>query len=75
MGIKVESFGQLAEITGKDLLVDAADTDQLHALLRERYQALGRIKYLLAVNRKLVTGNISLDQTDTVALLPPYSGG
>lgn len=75
MAIRIESFGQLSEITGKDFEVDVKDTDQLTALLRDQYKALGTIKYMLAVNRKLVTVNTVLNATDTVALLPPYSGG
>ncbi len=75
MAVKIEAFGQLSEITGKAFVVDVRDTDQLTSVLRDKYHALTNIKYLLAVNRKLVTGNIQLDATDTIALLPPYSGG
>jgi molybdopterin converting factor small subunit len=75
MAIRIESFGQLSEITGKDFEVDVNNTDQLTALLHDKYKALGNIKYMLAVNRKLVTANTALNATDTVALLPPYSGG
>jgi molybdopterin synthase sulfur carrier subunit len=75
MAVKIESFGQLSEITGKSFEVDVNDTDQLVAVLHDRYQALGNIKYLVAVNRKVVTGNIQLSPADTIALLPPYSGG
>jgi molybdopterin converting factor small subunit len=75
MAIRIESFGQLSEITGKEFEVDVQDTDQLTAHLRDTYKALGNIRYVLAVNRKLVTANTALNTTDTVALLPPYSGG
>jgi molybdopterin converting factor small subunit len=75
MRVKVESFGQLSEITGKHFEIDVTDTDQLAALLRDQYKAFADIKYLIAVNRKLINSNIQLSATDTVALLPPYSGG
>jgi molybdopterin converting factor small subunit len=75
MAIRIESFGQLSEITGKEFEADVKDTDQLTALLRDQYKVPGNIKYMLAVNRKLVTANTALNATDTVALLPPYSGG
>jgi molybdopterin synthase sulfur carrier subunit len=75
MAIKVISFGQLSEITGKDFEAEVEDTDQLAALLRNTYHIPADMKYMVAVNKKLVSNNTSLDAGDTVALLPPYSGG
>ncbi len=75
MAVKIESFGQLSEITGKEFELEVSDTSQLADVLRDKYQAIGNIQYLVAVNRKVVTGNTPLNTTDTVALLPPYSGG
>lgn len=75
MGIRVISFGQLSESTGKDFQVSVEDTDQLTALLRDTYQIPADLKYLVAVNKKLISNNTLLNPDDTVALLPPYSGG
>lgn len=75
MAVKVISFGQLAEITGKDFLAEIVDTDGLATWLRDRYNMPGNIKYLVAVNKKLINGNTLLNADDSVALLPPYSGG
>lgn len=75
MPITVRSFGQLSEITGKDFQVSVEDTDQLAALLRNTYQVPADMKYLVAVNRKVISNNTLLNADDTVALLPPYSGG
>jgi molybdopterin synthase sulfur carrier subunit len=75
MAITVISFGQLSEITGKNFQVEAKDTDELEALLRETYHIPANIKYLIAVNKKVAGSNTVLKAEDTVALLPPYSGG
>ncbi len=75
MGVKIESYGQLSEITGKEFTLEATDTDQLADHLHNQYPQLDNIKYLVAVNRKVVTANTQIHSTDTIALLPPYSGG
>lgn len=75
MPITVISFGQLSEITGKDFQVSVEDTDQLAALLRDTYHIPADIKYMVAVNKKVISNNTLLNADDTVALLPPYSGG
>jgi molybdopterin synthase sulfur carrier subunit len=75
MAVTVISFGQLSEITGKNFQAAVEDTDQLTALLRDTYHIPADSKYMIAVNKKLVSHNILLNADDTVALLPPYSGG
>ncbi|MES2373993.1 MAG: MoaD/ThiS family protein [Bacteroidota bacterium] len=75
MAIRVISFGQLSEITGKIFQAEVQNTDQLAALLRDRYHIPVDIKYMVAVNKKVITNNTLLKADDTVALLPPYSGG
>lgn len=76
MQIKVLSFGQLAEITGKERFGwRAADTDSLRQSLGEKYPALKERKYAIAVNRQLVRQNTVLTENAEVALLPPFSGG
>jgi molybdopterin synthase sulfur carrier subunit len=75
MQITIMAFGQLAEITGVTFLAEADDSDQLRLLLAERYPALKDKKYALAVNKQLITSRTILQESDTVALLPPFSGG
>jgi molybdopterin synthase sulfur carrier subunit len=43
--------------------------------LIERYPSLANKKYFIAVNQKMVHENIKLKMGDTVALMPPFSGG
>lgn len=75
MEIKVISFGQIAEITGKEFMVKAADLDSLKLYLIQKFPELSDRKFAFAVNKKLVQENVVLKQNDFVALMPPYSGG
>ena len=75
MTVNIIAFGQIAEITGRELIVEAADTAVLKIALQVQFPALADKKYALAVNKRLVTDNVTLNENDTVALMPPYSGG
>ena len=75
MEIKVISFGQIAEITGKEFMVEAVDLDSLKLYLIQKFPELSDRKFAFAVNKKLVQENVVLKQNDVVALMPPYSGG
>jgi len=75
MKIKIIAFGQIAEITGKELVIEALDTASLQQALRDKFPALAEKKYAIAVNKILVSDNHILTDNDTVALMPPYSGG
>ncbi|WP_185965509.1 MoaD/ThiS family protein [Flavobacterium zepuense] len=75
MSIKIIAFGQIAEITGRELIVEAQDINGLRAALQAQFPTLAEKKYAIAVNKVLVINNILLNYNDTVALMPPYSGG
>lgn len=75
MAIRILSFGQLAEITGSNLVLEAEDIRSLKDELIKRFPMLATKTYSIAVNKKLTTENIALTKNDTVALMPPYSGG
>lgn len=76
MKINILIFGQLCDIMGENLVLNnIADTNSLAEVLNERYPELADSKYMIAVNKKLVTENILLTDNSTVALLPPFSGG
>ena len=70
-------FGQLTEdIDATDLeLGDQADTNALYTLLLERYPSLRTKSFTIAVNNKLVVDNTPLTENNTIALMPPFSGG
>lgn len=70
-------FGQLADLAGgaKAVVDNVADTDALRSLLEQRFPALQQVKYMLAVNKTIVQNNKQLHGNETVALMPPFSGG
>ncbi len=76
MAIEIKAFGLLADITGSDFsVIELRDTDSLRQLLAERYPALSTIHYAIAIDKKIVSGNTLINETSSVALLPPFSGG
>ncbi|HEY5370092.1 MAG TPA: MoaD/ThiS family protein [Hanamia sp.] len=77
MEIRLLSFGQVADITGKDILKipDVKNTNELNQFLAKAWPQLESIKYSIAVNKKIIRENTQLHDQDTVAILPPFSGG
>lgn len=75
MNIKI--FGNIAEFTGnKDISIPNPQTIALmNDYLNKKYPGLSKYRYVIAVNREIVHGNVPLMETDEVALLPPFSGG
>jgi sulfur-carrier protein len=77
MEINLLAFGQIAEITGKSTwkMVGIKDTYELIKGLLEQFPALSTISYSIAVNKKIIQVNTAFNEGDTIALLPPFSGG
>lgn len=76
MPVNIIIFGQLTDIAGNSLSLDGiADTNQLVNKLNELYPALADKKYLVAVDKKVISQNTALTSRNIVALLPPFSGG
>ncbi len=77
MGIKVLFFGSVTDIT---LVAELSweycvDTDTLVKGLLTRFPALANKKYFIALNQQVIHENCSLKPGDTIALMPPFSGG
>ncbi|MDB5250355.1 MAG: thiamine protein [Segetibacter sp.] len=70
-------FGQIADITGTNSLTleNIGDTNQLVEQLTSAYPALSTAKYAIAVDKKIIKENTALNNNNTIALLPPFSGG
>ena len=70
-------FGQIADITGTNNLTleNIADTNSLITKLKTDYPALAAAKYAIAVDKKIIKENTTLKNGNTIALLPPFSGG
>ena len=77
MKINLLFFGQAADLTGMAArdFSGVNNTKELNEKLIELYPALQTIKYSIALNRKIVRENTELKNEDTVAILPPFSGG
>jgi sulfur-carrier protein len=77
MQINLIIFGRLTDITGKSTMTlsDVSDTNALVDHIHELYPLLAVNKYVIAVDRKIITGNTNLKENSTVALMPPFSGG
>ncbi|MDQ1161478.1 molybdopterin synthase sulfur carrier subunit [Chryseobacterium sp. SORGH_AS 447] len=75
MEVKVIAFGKIAEITGKEFSIAASDTEALKEQLVVQFPQLADVKFAVAVNKKVTDENMALSNNDTVALMPPYSGG
>jgi len=77
MKINILSFGQVAEALNADqlLLSDMDNTDRVLDYLKSVYPQLQTMEFTLAVNKQLIHDNTALKDDDTLALLPPFSGG
>ncbi len=77
MEINLLAFGQIADITGKTgwTMSGIHDTEQLQTALAEAYRDMAGVAYSVAVNKTIVREKTTLQPGDTIALLPPFSGG
>lgn len=77
MPVTLLLFGPLVDRMGSNhlLIDDMPDTAALMQHLHQRYPALATTKFAIAVDKKIVQENTSLNNNTTVALLPPFSGG
>jgi len=76
MAVNIIFFGQLADIAGTSVFINGvADTDTLITALHNTYPALARAKYVIAVDKRVITSNTLVNEKTVVALLPPFSGG
>ena len=69
-------FGILAEKAGTDLLqLNAGSIASLKEQLAARIEHFDRYTYAIAVDRKIVKGDLALSGTEEIAVLPPFAGG
>jgi len=77
MEIHILAFGQIAELIEKSVWIvsDVESTDDLKERLFKEFPELETMKFAIAVNKKIINQNMLLSSGDTLALLPPFSGG
>lgn len=69
-------FGVLTDVIGKSKInIEAKDIDSLKNKLFREFPDLNKYKFQFAVNKEKVDTNVLLNDTDEIALLPPYAGG
>ena len=75
--ITVLAFGPVMEVVGRSSFAvnDVQTTEDLSNHLQQKFPALLNMNYAVAVNKQLVANAVTLNDGDTVALLPPFSGG
>jgi sulfur-carrier protein len=75
--IKIKAFGKIAEMLDEENLelTGLRDTSELKTHLEMAHPALKNMSYQIALDRKIVAENTSLEKVKEVALLPPFSGG
>ena len=77
MQVKIILFGQLTDIAGHDMVAveNIPDTDGLVKEINKLYPSMSGVKYIIAVDKKIIQENTVIGETSNVALLPPFSGG
>ncbi len=77
MMVNILFFGPVKDITGSDTLVmeDISDTSALLAALQQKFPAIAHMRFVMAVDKKIIQHNTSLQHNSTVAVMPPFSGG
>jgi len=77
MQIELISFGKVSEIIRDQTLEikGIETTDDLKEHLEKIFPALADVKYKLALNKNLVQQNSAIKNNDSIALMPPFSGG
>lgn len=80
MTVTIKYFGLIADITSRKEEVFSSDDAMLNAetlvsILSKKYADLSNSSFVVAVNKKIVIGNLELNNNDTIALLPPFAGG
>ena len=75
--MKILVFGMLVEDIGDEQIeVDLLhDLDALKNELLLKYPVLKTRQFMIAVNKQKADGNIELEETDEIALIPPFAGG
>ncbi len=75
--ISVRAFGMIAEKigSGQIQLTGISTVEELRDSLFEKFPDLKNMKFSIAINKQLVSGNAPIPADSEIALLPPFSGG
>jgi len=75
--INIIAFGRIAEIIGTSSrsFPYVATINELKEFLNVKFPELKKVKYAVALNKKLITTDATIEASANIALLPPFSGG
>lgn len=75
--VHIKFFGQLAEVaqTNDATLNDVVDTNDVIQKITQQYPSLKNYTYVIALDKKIISGNALVTHKQTIALMPPFSGG
>ena len=77
MTCTILAFGVLVDITQKRswMVDDVTSVAELIQLILHEHPELNNHQFRIAVNQRITNDDVELHNGDTVALLPPFSGG
>lgn len=75
--IHIKFFGRLVDLTQTEscTLEDVTDLNDVITKIQEQYPAIKNSTYSVALDKVITTQNVRLREGQTVAFMPPYSGG
>ncbi|MCF8341967.1 MAG: MoaD/ThiS family protein [Chitinophagaceae bacterium] len=77
MSINLLFFGQLSTLVGSNNMTieNIVDTESLQLYLFEKFPEMANAKFVIALNNEVILKNTVVNIGDTLAFLPPFSGG
>ncbi len=79
MKVRILYFARLRETLSIEEetieLPEGTTVETLLGILKNRHQALRRLRFLISVNAEYASPNRGLREGDVIALFPPVSGG
>ena len=68
-----EAIGKQEELL--DVAISPLKASDLSIQLLTKYPKLQNISFIIAVNQTIVSENTTVNESDEIALLPPFAGG
>jgi molybdopterin converting factor small subunit len=77
MSINLLFFGQLSTLVGSNNMTieNIVDTESIQLYLFKKFPEMENAKFIIALNNEVILKNTVINIGDTLAFLPPFSGG
>lgn len=75
--MEIKTFGKISEIVNREIeLLFPMNLAQLKIKFEEQFPALKNIIYTVAINNEIISDeSYIINQPQSIALMPPFSGG